>query len=68
MNKNEVRAEQLFFRAKDIAQILGISRASVYMNLVKSGLLPEPIKLDKISLWKKEDVETLIKKLRGELI
>lgn len=53
---------QKFFRAKDIALILGVSRSVIYQYPNK-GLLPQPIKVGIVSLWKKEDVDSLVEKI-----
>ena len=53
---------QKFLRAKEIAQIVGLSRSSVY-QFTNKGLLPQPIKIGTASLWKKEDVDALVEKL-----
>lgn len=51
-----------FFRAKDIAKRGNFSRTQVY-TLIKKGLLPQPIKIGKISVWKKTDVDFMFEKL-----
>lgn len=58
---------KLYYRAKEIAQISGIARTTLY-GYIKKGLFPKPIKFGSVSLWKAEDVETFFKKLEnGEL-
>lgn len=54
--------DSIFYRAKDIARMGNFSRTQVY-NLIQKGLLPQPIKLGKIILWKREDVEAMFEKL-----
>lgn len=51
--------EKVFYRAKDIALLIGCSTSNVYA-LQKKGFLPKPLKFGKLTLWKKEDVEKLI--------
>jgi len=44
------------FRVKDLTQILGISKESVY-NWVRKGKFPPPRKIgERVSIWLEEDI------------
>ena len=54
-----------FFRAKEVAERLGIGRSTVY-HYVQIGLLPAPIKLSqKVSVWSDETIREFIERARG---
>ena len=45
------------FRDKELAAMLGISRATVW-NWTKAGKLPAPVKLGpRVTAWKRADIE-----------
>lgn len=47
--------EQIYLTAKDIAAHLGISRSGVY-SLMRSSQFPAPIKIGRLSRWKRQEV------------
>lgn len=53
---------KLYYRAKEIAQISGIARTTLY-GYIKKGLFPKPIKFGSMSLWRKEDVDSFFTRL-----
>lgn len=52
--------EKVYFRDKEIAHALGISRSTVW-HYVRNGLLNKPTKLsDRVSVWTKADIDAFI--------
>ena len=47
---------QKYIKSKDIMYLLGISRTTLD-EWVKKGKLPPPIKIDRILLWKAEEID-----------
>ena len=47
------------YRAKDVQKLLGISSSTLY-DLISRGLLPQPIKLGRSSIWLREEIEAVI--------
>ena len=54
--------EKKYYRAREIALMLGIGRSSLY-DFIKKGFLPKPLKAKSMSFWKKEDVDAFLEKL-----
>ncbi len=57
---------QKFIRVSQVAELLGISKSTVW-QYAREGKLPKAIKLSpRVSVWKESDVLALIKKV-GEV-
>ena len=52
-----------YLRAKDILFMLGVSRTTLD-DWLKKGLFPQPIKIDRILLWKEDEIEAWIESKR----
>ena len=50
---------RLALRAREVAQSLGIGRASLY-SLVASGRFPRPVKLGRSAVWLMTDIEAFL--------
>ncbi len=48
-----------FLRPKDVMKKMKISKALLY-NLINAGLFPKPAKFNKLSIWKKREVEKIM--------
>lgn len=57
--ENEI--EKKYLRQKDLAARYGISTTQIY-NLVKTGRLPEPMRLHNMKVWPIELIENIDKK------
>ena len=57
--------QKALLTAQEVAEYFGVTRQTVY-NWIKSGLLPEPIKLGRLSRWRLVDIEQRLEKLKGE--
>lgn len=56
--------EALFYRAKDICELMQVSRSTVY-RLTRDGILPQPLKLTaRMVVWKKSDIEQWAEQIR----
>lgn len=51
-------------RAKGVAEYLSISRQTVW-NWVKAGRLPEPIKVEGATVWRRADIDKFVESLAG---
>jgi len=51
------------YRISELVQLIGVSRSTIY-RLIKENKFPRPLKIGKISLWAKEDIERWLKELR----
>jgi prophage regulatory protein len=61
-----LRAEQISWnRKKTNVPLLPISRSS-FMEGVRVGKYPQPIKIGKISVWPTEEIMTFLDKLKDE--
>ncbi len=65
MCENEKVELKEYYRAREIAEIGGFAKTSVYL-FVKKGLLKPPFKLGRLSLWKREDVEEMFNSMERE--
>lgn len=54
-NNKEKYSELLLLTVKQVADLLGFSRAHIY-RLLSEGCMPEPIHLGKLSRWNKKEV------------
>lgn len=57
--------EKLAFRPSELAQALGVSRTTLW-RLVKSGALPQPLRLGGAVLWCTDDVRDALRRLREQ--
>ena len=54
-----------YYRAKEVAEILGVGRSTVY-HYVKIGLLPPPTKMSqKVSTWSENIILEFIERAKG---
>lgn len=52
--------EQVYFRDKEVAHALSISRSTVW-HYVRNGSLNKPLKLsDRVSVWTKADIDAFV--------
>jgi len=52
--------EQVYFRDKEVAHALSISRSTVW-HYVRTGLLNKPTKLsERVSVWTRADIDTFV--------
>lgn len=52
---------QILLSDKDVSEMLGISKRSVW-NLRNKGEIPPPIKVGRRTLWKRKEIEEWAKK------
>jgi len=51
------------YRISDVMQLFGIGRSTVY-DLINKKILPRPIKLNRTSVFIKEEIDELIEELK----
>lgn len=52
--------EKVYFRVKDVAEMLSISKSAVW-HYVSKGLLNKPIKLShRVSVWTRADIDAFV--------
>ena len=51
------------YRISDVMQLFGIGRSTVY-DLINKNILPRPIKLNRTSVFIKEEIDELIEELK----
>ncbi len=57
---------QNYYRAAELAEKLGVSRATVWL-WAKAGRLPKPVKLGpRVTVWREEDVMAALDKIARE--
>lgn len=57
--------EKLAFRPSELAQALGVSRTTLW-RLVKSGSLPQPLRLGGCVVWEVDPVKKALATLREQ--
>jgi len=57
--------DRLLLAVDDVARLLSCSRRNIY-RLSDSGALPRPVKLGRLTRWRREDIERWVAALAGE--
>ena len=66
MKANESKRKREMMRAPDVAEMLGVSKATVW-GWLKAGRLPKPIKLGpNVTVWRRADIEGWIEERARE--
>ncbi len=64
MGKHEPNAMPLLLRDTQVAQLVGVSRGTVW-NRVRAGKFPKPIKWEGVTVWKRAEIEKFVERLAG---
>lgn len=59
MTANALERPERLLRVQEGAQMLGISK-SFFWQRVRSGEIPKPVKLGRLSRWRLSDIEAVI--------
>ena len=61
----DIQSNKGFMRLQTVLELIPVSRAKFYKG-IQSGEYPSPIKHGRMSLWRVEDIHTLIERINKE--